>query len=162
MKIFIYLLLILSTTLNEQQKISEVRSYYLKAAEEEAAAQKLVNLTKDGSSKDPLLFGYKGAGHMMMAKHVGNPFKKLSHFNKGKDIFSEAIAAAPNNVEIRFLRFSVQAEAPGFLNYKQNLEEDKKILLAQTADLKDAELKKIIFDYLNSSKELSSAEKEKL
>lgn len=152
----------MSTTLNEQHKISEVRSYYLKAAEEEAAAQKLVNLTKDGSSKDPLLFGYKGAGHMMMAKHVGNPFKKLSHFNKGKDIFSEAIAAAPNNVEIRFLRFSVQAEAPGFLNYKQNLEEDKKILLAQTADLKDAELKKIIFDYLNSSKELSSAEKEKL
>jgi hypothetical protein len=162
MKILMSLFLILSTTLDLGQNLSEIRSYYQKAAEEKTAAQKLVDLSRGGNLEDPLLYGYKGAAHMMMAKHVGNPFKKLSYFNTGKDIFSKAIEAAPKNVELRFLRFSVQAEAPAFLNYKQNLEEDKNILLAQTANLGDAELKQIILSYLLSSKELSDSEKEKL
>lgn len=160
MKIVISLILLFFMNLDQQLQISEIRSLYKKAAEEETAAKKLLQLTDD--SREPLLVGYHAAAQMMMAKHVGNPFKKLSYFNKGKDIFTEAIEAAPDNVELRFLRFSVQAEAPGFLNYKQNLEEDKKILLAGTGDLKDIELKKMILSYLVKSKGLSASEKEKL
>ncbi len=73
-----------------------------------------MKLTSD-KKNEPLFLGYHGASQMMMAKHVGNPFKKLSYFNKGKDMYTAAINADPRNVELRFLRFSVQAEAPGFL-----------------------------------------------
>lgn len=162
MKIFIAFLILMTTGAAQQSEITKIRGLYDRAAAEEVAAEKLRELTKNSSHEDPLLYGYKGAAHMMMAKHVANPFKKLSHFNKGKDIFSEAIQAAPENVELRFLRFSVQAEAPGFLNYKQNLEEDKRILLSKTPTLKDAQLKRMILKYLLASKGLSSSEKEKL
>ncbi|WP_029036612.1 hypothetical protein [Salinimicrobium xinjiangense] len=162
MKLFITLLLLVSATLEQQAGISEIRSYYLKAAEQEAAANTLMKVTTKSDISDPLMYGYRAAAHMMIAKHVGNPFKKLSNFNKGKEIFSKAIEADPSNVELRFLRFSVQAEAPAFLNYKQNLEEDKRILLNGTPQIEDAELQKIIRDYLISSKELSNLEKEKL
>lgn len=162
MKLLITLYLFISTALDQQPQISEVRNLYKNAAEEEAAAEKLLEFTEDKTSANPLVLGYNGAAHMMVAKHVGNPFKKLSYFNKGKEIFTKAIEAAPDNVELRFLRFAVQAETPAFLNYKQDLEEDKEILLAKVPGLKDAELKRMILKYLSTSKGLSDAEKEKL
>lgn len=159
MKLLLALLLFLSVDLDQQLKISEVRSLYKQAAEKEAAAEKLLKVTESYTSGDPLLLGYHAVAQMMMAKHVGNPFKKLSYFNSGKEIFTEAIEAAPTNVELRFLRFAVQAETPGFLNYKQDIEEDKKILLAQAPLLKDAQLKKMILNYLATSEALSDSEK---
>ena len=152
----------MTANFSQQPDISEVRSLYKEAASKEAAAKELLKVTSQKKAKDPLFKGYHGVAQMMMAKHVGNPFKKLSYFNKGKDLFSEAIEANPGNVELRFLRFTVQAETPGFLNYKQNLQEDKKILLSRISGLKDPELRQMILTYLRSSKEVSASEKEGL
>ena len=161
MSILITLIILFSGISGQNPQLTEMRKLYLTAAEDEASAKKLMKITSD-KKNEPLFLGYHGASQMMMAKHVGNPFKKLSYFNKGKDMYTAAINADPSNVELRFLRFSVQAEAPGFLNYKQNLEEDKKILLTFTPQLEDAELKRMILNYLAHSKGLSASEKEKL
>ncbi len=162
MKFILTLIFIMTAGFSQHPEISEVRSLFKEAAEEEKAAEKLLKVTAALKDKEPLMHGYYGVAQMMMAKHVGNPFKKLSYFNKGKDYFSEAIKADPKNVELRFLRFTVQAETPGFLNYKQNLGEDKRILLSRTSVLKDKELRQMILAYLLSSKELSASEKENL
>ncbi|WP_029033879.1 hypothetical protein [Salinimicrobium terrae] len=147
---------------NQQSDISEVRKLYYKAADNENAARSLLELSEKRDIKDPVVLGYKGAGHMIMAKHVGNPFKKMSHFNKGKDIFSTAIASDNQSLELRFLRFAVQAEAPAFLGYRDNLEEDKALLIGGVDTLQDKELQKMILNYLKTSKGLTAAEKEKL
>jgi hypothetical protein len=162
MKYLMVLLFVMTGMVVQQSNISEARKLYNQAAENEKAARSLLELSEKKDIKDPVVLGYKGAGHMMMAKHVGNPFKKISHFNKGKDIFSSAIAADKQNLELRFLRFAVQAEAPAFLGYRDNLEEDKALLIAGVDTLKDKELQKMILDYLKTSKSLTAAEKEKL
>jgi hypothetical protein len=146
----------------QSSELEEIRELYQQAPEEEAAARQLMQKTENYRDNEPLMFAYKGAAHMMMAKHVINPFSKMSHFNKGKKIYTAAIDADPNNLELRFLRFSVQSEAPGFLGYKQNVEEDKSLLLAGTTKINDAALKKMIMDYLLSSEALTAAEKKKL
>lgn len=146
----------------QNQELQKVRSLYLIAADQEKAARELLELMEDKDSEEPVLLGYKAAGHMMMAKHVGNPFKKMSHFNKGKDILATAIDAEKENLELRFLRFAVQAEAPGFLGYRDNLEEDKFLLLKGVGNIQDPVLQKIILNYLRTSKGLTSAEKERL
>ncbi|MCY2688103.1 hypothetical protein [Salinimicrobium sp. TH3] len=162
MKYIIVLLFVMTGMVVQKSNISEARKLYSKAAENEKAARSLLELSENKDIKDPVVLGYKGAGHMMMAKHVGNPFKKLSHFNKGKGIFSSAIAADKQNLELRFLRFAVQAEAPAFLGYRDNLEEDKALLIAGVDTLQDKELQNMILDYLKTSKGLTAAEKEKL
>ncbi|MFV8838621.1 hypothetical protein [Salinimicrobium soli] len=155
--------MIFSTVVSGQEnELSKIRNLYQRAPERETAAKELLKITEDYRKEDPVLFAYKGAAHMMMAKHVINPFTKMSHFNKGKKIYSAAIEADPKNMELRFLRYSVQSEAPGFLGYKQNVEEDKTLLLKNTKQLQDPGLKKMIVEYLLSSDGLSSAEKEKL
>lgn len=146
----------------QNSDLAQARSLYGKAADEEKAARELLVLTENSNAGVPLMLGYKAAGHMMMAKHEGNPFKKMSHFNKGKDFLATAIDADKQNLELRFLRFAVQAEAPGFLGYQDNLEEDKLLLLRGVESLKDPLLQKMILNYLRTSKGLTAAEKEKL
>lgn len=146
----------------QNPQLEKVRTLYGQAAEKEKAARELLVLTEQKNSDEPVLLGYKAAGHMMMAKHVGNPFKKMSHFNKGKDYLSRAIEADKQNLELRFLRFAVQAEAPGFLGYRENLQEDKALLLRGVGQIEDRELHKMILNYLKTSNSLTSAEKERL
>lgn len=144
----------------QNSELDKVRNLYNKAADEEKAASALLKLTENKNRTEPVLLGYKAAANMVMAKHVGNPFKKMSHFNKGKDIFSTAIAADEGNLELRFLRFAVQAEAPGFLGYRNNLEEDKILLLKGVGQIDDPVLQGMVLNYLRTSKGLSAAEKQ--
>ncbi len=146
----------------QNSQIEKARYLYNKAANEEKAALELLDLTEKKNEEEPVLLGYKAAGHMMMAKHVGNPFKKMSHFNKGKKILNNALEADKQNLELRFLRFAVQAEAPAFLGYRENLEEDKLLLINGVGNINDPVLQKMILVYLRTSKGLSSKEKERL
>lgn len=155
----IILAVILAFGNNQESALSRVRSLYQKAPNEEGAAKDLLRFTNDFDEGNPVLLGYNGAAHMMMAKHVVNPFSKMSHFNKGKKIYKNAILSAPENIELRFLRFAVQSEAPGFLGYKENITEDKKFLMDEVLTLKDQELRKMILDYLLASKSMSAGEK---
>ncbi|SHG33397.1 hypothetical protein SAMN05443144_12515 [Fodinibius roseus] len=124
--------------------INKVRLLYLKAAEEEQACETLIRLTESrNASEKPLLLGYKGSATMMMARHVVNPFSKLSHFKKGRNMLEHAIRADRENVELRFLRYAVQTHAPSFLGYDEHVESDKKFML-QASDSMDETLKKLV------------------
>lgn len=159
--LFFTILMGYSTT-NQDPDLSVIRALYLKAAEQESAGKRLLKMTENFVVQNPVLFAYKGAGHMMMAKHVIDPFSKLYHFNKGKKIFNAAIIEDPDNPELRFLRFSVQAEAPGFLGYKENIEEDKEILMQEIGNIQDRELQKMISDYFLSSKAVNNSERQRI
>lgn len=160
--IFLFLMLLGSSAANQEPDLSVIRELYKKAAEQEVAGKRLLEVTQNYDIQQPVFFGYKGAGHMMMAKHVINPFSKMSHFNTGKKIVTAAIDKDPGNVELRFLRFSVQAEAPGFLRYNENIEEDKAFLMQEVHHIQNPGLKKMIHHYLLSSKAVSEPEKEKI
>lgn len=163
MRITVFLILFFfGSAAGQRTTISELRNLYQRAEKQEGAARDLLKLTNNFTEENPVFFGYKGAAHMMLSKHVINPFSKMSHFNKGKKIYSSAIEADPGNIELRFLRFAVQSEAPSFLGYKNNLEADKQFLLNKIEGVNDPELRKLIFDYLLSSEVIGTLEKEKL
>jgi hypothetical protein len=72
---------------------------------------------------------YQGVATAMYADVVESVSDKISYFNSGKDLLEQAITADWYNAEIRFLRFSVQAEVPFFLGYSDKKEEDARIVL---------------------------------
>lgn len=78
--------------------------------------------------ESPTAQGYFALATMIQAKRFGNPFTKLSYFNKGKKILEEAIEENPDNPELRFLRFAVQTKVPAILMYYGDLESDQLIL----------------------------------
>lgn len=165
MKFLLVLIFLVSSTLTAHAQVtplSKIRELYIKAAREEAAAEELLLLTEQKKHREAPFLGYYAAAHMIMAKHTVNPIRKLNYFNQGKELFSKAIKAYPQNVELRFLRFVVQVKTPGFLNYDDDRESDKEVLLVQTPKLEDVELKKMILSYWSTSKGVSDSEKEKL
>src|SRR5690554_183061 len=142
--------------------MEEIRSLYQQAAVEKTACEQLIASLDMDVETNPLLFGYKGSATMMMAQHVANPFSKLSHFHKGKNMLEEAINADQENMELRFLRFAAQTNAPAMLGYRGEIEEDKKVILGRLPISNDRELKKLVIEYLLNSDYLSLTEKEKL
>jgi hypothetical protein len=84
---------------------------------------------KTDISSNNLLLGYKGAVELGMARHDPNVFKKMSYFNEGKGNLEASIENDPNNIELRFLRLTIQTHLPTFLGYSGDKESDKKFVL---------------------------------
>lgn len=115
---------------------------------EEACTKMISLLAPFNETNNPLLFGYRGGATMLMAKHAFNPFSKLSYFKKGKLMLESAINADQTNVELRFLRYTIQTNVPGFLNYNSDKNLDRTFISQSLPKLKDQELKKIISEFL--------------
>lgn len=84
---------------------------------------------KTDISKNNLLLGYKGAVELGMARHHPNPFKKMGYFGDGKELLEKSISIDPENIELRFLRLTIQTNLPTFLGYSDEKENDKAYVL---------------------------------
>lgn len=129
----------------------EIRNLYVTAVDDKETAEMLLDkLEKMESSA--LISGYTGAVKMLMARHVFNPFKKLSHFNEGKKMLESAIEKSPDCLELRYLRYGMQKHTPKFLNYNKSLDEDKKFLEnTEHQKLSDSDLLERIEAILNEN-----------
>ena len=143
--------------------MNEVRTLYKEAVTSEKSCKELVEISSGFNEKNnPLMLGYKGSGTMLMAKHVMNPFSKMSYFKKGKQMLEKASEVDKNNIELRFLRFTAQTNMPSFLGYNNSIDYDKKFILNSFSQIKDIKLKEFILPVLHKSKYLTVEEKQQL
>ena len=135
----------------------KVRNLYERAAIKEDEQLKLSNLLLS-KPESVLLIGYKGANLMISAKYVFNPIRKLSRFNKGKVLIERALEKEPKNLELRYIRFTIQTNLPNFLGYSANVNKDKEFLINKLGTIADLDLKDRIVAYLISSKRCNESE----
>ena len=142
----------------------EVRRLYQNSADSEDSLKKLSGIlaTIDNNSPEIVYLSYKGAATMMKAKYQINPFAKMDSFKNGKAIIEAALNKDTTAIEARYLRFTIQTNLPSFLNYSSNITNDKAFLLSNYPQIKDEELKKIIFHYLSTSKFCTEVELKKI
>jgi hypothetical protein len=127
----------------QQLQLDSIRANYSKAVNDKKLCQKMIaNLGANSTSAVNL--AYLGAYQTIWAKHVINPLSKLQTFNKGKKNIEKAVSAQPDEIEIRFIRLSVQKNCPAFLGYNTHIDEDSKILSANSKNVKSPTLKKMI------------------
>ncbi len=117
--------------LNDAEPITlpKLRLNYVKALDDKALASRQLDLLKEMPAKPAIFSAYEGAFEALMAKHSWNPYKKLAHLNRSQKILSQAIEATPRNIEMRFLRFSIQYYLPKFLGQSNDLQTDKSVML---------------------------------
>ncbi len=141
----------------------ELRDEYYASESSSKASDKFYEKMKSvAEDAPPVQLGYKGMSALLKSKHSINPKNKLSYFSEGKQLLEQAISRAPENVELRFLRYGVQDNAPFFLDYTENLKEDRKALVSYLAsvDINNGipDLASRIAQYLNDQGDLSSDE----
>ena len=104
-------------------------------------------------SKSNLLLGYKGAVELGMARHDPNPFKKMSFFSDGKGNLEKSISNDPENIELRFLRLTIQTHLPTFLGYSDSKEGDKKFVLANLEKAPSEEFRTRVRGFIKHAEE---------
>lgn len=139
----------------DENTLAALRKLYLQASSKQASCSSIINKVTALSTHDPVLLGYKAAATMVMANHVFNPLTKLSHFNQGRKELDALLKVNALNHELRYLRLSIQLNAPSFLGYSGQIAEDKTYLKGSLSKIKDDELKKMITDLLSKTKNLN-------
>lgn len=142
--------------------LNKIRQLYSQAAADSQVCEQLHAMLDDivDLEQHPVLLGYQGATQAIRAKHAFFPHLKLSRFWEATHIIKRAIIKDEKNVELRFLRFTIQTNSPALLGYKENIEEDKQLITAALPQLKDKGLVKAIATALLANNTSSQQDKE--
>ena len=82
-------------------------------------------------SRSGIIDGFIAGLQALKAKHAWNPYSKIRYIKNCEKTFEKAISADPENIEIRFMRFSVEDSVPKFLGYNKNINTDSQEIIAQ-------------------------------
>mgnify|MGYP001553505934 CR=1 FL=1 len=72
--------------------------------------------------------GYIALLNFIKSRELKSPFKKMRYFNRAKKLLEQLIELYPSNVELRYLRYSIQVSSPAFLGYNKNVESDLELM----------------------------------
>lgn len=139
--------------------ISEIRTTYLSAVNSSSKAVELENMTKT-KKQDALFRAYFGTAKALQAKHGFSPLYKYNTARSAAAELNAAVSMNANNLEIRFLRFSFEANAPGILGITLHTADDKKYILSHLD--KNHPLWPTMKTFLSNCTLLTAAEKNKL
>jgi hypothetical protein len=131
----------------------DMRKRYYASADDSGEAKRFYEAMKDTpDTASPLELGYKGMSAMLRASHAFSPLSKIGYFREGKALLESAILRDPESLELRFLRYTVQDNAPFFLGYRDELERDLELILERLPRERDADLAARIKKYLEERK----------
>ncbi len=106
-----------------------IRNGFYKSVESHSKTNKMIEFIESNYSEkyiydEPVLLAYYGALNALKAKHVFNPFAKISYLRTGLRTLDEAAIEGACNLEVRFLRFSILHNIPAFLGLRDTLQQD--------------------------------------
>lgn len=136
-KIFLSLLFLLCNTCfcfsasTQKTDITEIRKHMLRAINSSKVTDSLYTSLQNINSTVPLVVAYLGALEALKAKDSWNPYKKIKFLNLSNKTVLRAVNASPNDLEIRFIRFSIQSNLPNFLGLNKDLTSDKNQIIQQ-------------------------------
>ncbi|MBK9211588.1 MAG: hypothetical protein IPO14_01135 [Saprospiraceae bacterium] len=119
-----------------------IRTNYDEAVSNETLCKSMIEELSKNTSNTTYL-GYLGAFQTIWAKYTSNPISKLSTFSKGKKNIEKAIKSEPENVELRFIRLSIQKNCPSFLGYNSHIDADKLFIKNNLNKVSSAALKQM-------------------
>lgn len=82
---------------------------------------------------DPAIKAYVIAMQMKQIEYLYNPVRQLSLFNDLKGQLSTLARENEDNIHVRYIRFLIQEQTPGFLGYKSDIAVDKAFLKIKLA-----------------------------
>lgn len=110
-----------------QNELDIIRNNYDKALFDKKLCSQMMEKLQLHENQNVHL-AYLGGYQSIWANHVFSPIAKLKTFKNGKQNIKKALSQDPDNVEIRFIRLSIQKNAPFFLDYHENIKEDEAFL----------------------------------
>ena len=144
MKSILIILLTININLEDNGELNKIRTLFYKAPNSELACDSLLLLSNKFRNNKNTIKGYKGCYYMIKCQYIRNPIKKIDSFNKGKELLESAIENDMQNIELIFLRYTIQKNAPNFLLYNNNIDTDLTLIKEKMKYNEDKNLKELI------------------
>lgn len=145
--------------------MASIRELYTLAIYSKEATTQLLDELENTTLEEPLKYAYKGATYALLAQFQGNPYSKLESVKTGSSLLDDAVIAAPNNMEVRYLRYSIESNIPSFLPYRKHIAQDESRIvyaLIQKKDGIDPEIRMKVVQYMLKNAQLSPEIKSQL
>jgi hypothetical protein len=160
------LLFIIQPVKAEEPNLKAIRKQLREAINDSKTTDSLYKSLSNIKNHAGIIDGFIAGLQALKAKHAWNPYSKIKHINNCEKTFEKAVAADPHNIEIRFMRFSVEDSVPGFLGYKKNLVPDSEEIITQLEKKNYGTADKIltieIIKYLANSRRCTPTQVEEL
>src|SRR6188768_560912 len=104
---FVFFVLLIQVQTANAISLDDVRHNYPLAVKDKNICRSMI-LALENQMESNVHLAYLGAYQTIWANHTFNPMDKLSTFNKGKENIDTAALLSPKDVEIIFIRHSVQ------------------------------------------------------
>jgi hypothetical protein len=148
--------LMVSYNVYSTNNLKVVRDYYYSVCLKDTSVIEFEEyLNSQTNSNTVEIKGYRAIICFLKADYYVNPFKKWDSFKKGKEQLDAIISKNKRNIELRFLRLTIQDNLPSFLNYDKNIKEDKDYIFKQLHTILDEDLKQRISNYLRYNSMIS-------
>lgn len=138
------------------EEIRSIKQAMYRSIENARVTDSLYAKLKSKPPANALMIGYLGTLEALKAKHSWNPYNKIKFVALSQKTMKEAVNRDPSNMEIRFMRFSIQHYTPSFLGFSKDLDEDLKVIAKQYRakhfGLADKELVRNIAAFMINSK----------
>lgn len=134
--------------------------FHTKDLNRENVERMIATYSADSSPVDQ---AYLGVCQAIMAQYVFLPTTKLKSFYDGKDLLDTSIEEDRTNGEQRYLRLLIQLNAPSFLLYNKNIDNDLDVFIEDVRNNNiDPEWSDIFIENLLKGKKLSQQQIEEL
>ncbi|MCX8011202.1 MAG: hypothetical protein N3A61_08620 [Ignavibacteria bacterium] len=117
----------------DKNLLSDLRHKFYSAVQSEKELFALEQLLKKNFPEEekhpPIIIAFKGGVEALKGKHAFWPISKYSYLVEAMKILEQAIKLAPNDIEVRFMRFSILSHIPSILGYNKEKIEDRNVLV---------------------------------
>lgn len=149
---------------NGEIDIDILRQEYLKAVDDDKSVDYLLAALAKQKPANALVIAYQACLETLKAKMLWNPLEKLAIVKQSQQTFAKAISISPHQLEIRFLRYSIQLALPAYLYLSNEMGEDKKLILKLMQEVEAQHIGKEnlhrILDFMLQKGQCSATEKE--
>jgi hypothetical protein len=87
-------------------------------------ARQIFEQLRSTHPKDAVILAYAGSVQLLQASHTLAPWRKGKLAKEGLGQLDEAVRAAPDNLEVRFVRAASTYHLPGFFKREKQSEDD--------------------------------------
>ena len=108
------------------KEITALKGDMVKAVDDVKLTESLLFKLNKLSDKTALVTAYIGTLEALKAKHAWNPYNKIKYVKVSMQTMQKAINMDKENMEIRFMRYSIQHYTPSFLGFSKELILDRK------------------------------------
>lgn len=117
------------------------------------------HFTENKDTYPNLILAYIAAIESVKSKHAFWPFTKLNYFKKSMELFKQVVENDPENLEIRFLRFTILHYIPAILGHSAERKADADVIIRQLLkkdySFINQEIQQGIAEFMIESKRLS-------